>query len=233
MKPIITILHQHQGAIRARGIAVIIDVLRASSTVCYLAAAGAGRIWAVADAASAKDLSRTHGPVMLIGERYGRRMPGFDWGNSPSQLKAAALADRTVVFTTSNGTRGLAAAQFAEEILTGGFVNAGAVVAYIRDRAASQVSLVCMGSGGRPALEDTLCALYLKAALAGKPLAFEPLRQAILRSSAAAIFKQGDCADMPSEDLKLCLDLDRFDFVLRAGHGPEGVVALERIPVGR
>ena len=229
MKPVIDILHQHQGAIRARGIAVIIDVLRASSTVCYLAAAGAGRIWAVADEASARALSRTYGPVVLIGERHGRRLPGFDWGNSPSLLKGAALADRTVVLTTSNGTRGLAAARSAEEILTGGFVNAGAVVAYIRDRAASQVSLVCMGSGGRPALEDTLCAVYLKAALEGRPLSFAPLRQAILRCAGAAIFRQGDCVDMSPEDLQLCLELDRFDFVLQAVQDSKGVIALERV----
>jgi len=229
MKPTITILHQRQGAFRARGIAVIIDVLRASSTVCYLAAAGAGRIWTVADEASAKALSRTRGPVVLIGERHGRRLPGFDWGNSPSLLKAAVLANQTVVLTTSNGTQGLAAARSAAEILTGGFVNAGAVAAYIRDRAASQVSLVCMGSGGRPALEDTLCALYLKAALEGRPLAIEPLRQAIGRSTGAAIFKRGDCADMPPDDLRLCLELDRFDFVLRAVQELEGVIALEPV----
>lgn len=233
MKPTITILHQREGASRARGIAVIIDVLRASSTVCYLAAAGAGRIWAVADEAAAKALSRAHGPVVLIGERHGRRLPGFDWGNSPSLLTGAALANRTVVLTTSNGTQGLAAAQSAEEILTGGFVNAGAVVAYIRDRAASQVSLVCMGSGGRPALEDTLCALYLKAALAGKPLSFAPLRQAILRGSGAAAFRQSDGKDTPFEDLALCLDLDRFDFVLRVTKGPMGAIALERVTAVR
>lgn len=233
MNLIIDILHQRQGAIRAQGIAVIIDVLRASSTVCYLTAAGAGRIWAVAHEASAKALSRMHGPVVLIGERHGRRMPGFDWGNSPSLLKGVALAGRTVVLTTSNGTRGLAAAQSAEEILTGGFVNADAVVAYIRDRSASYVSLVCMGSGGRPALEDTLCALYLKAALEGRPLSFAPLRQAILRGIGAKLFKSGDCVDMPPEDLNLCLDLNRFDFVLRATRGPEGGVALERLSVGQ
>ncbi|MBI5894480.1 MAG: 2-phosphosulfolactate phosphatase [Desulfobacterales bacterium] len=230
MKPIIEIRHQSRGATQARGIVVVIDVLRAFSTVCYIAAAGARRIWAVADGASALALFLSHGPAVLIGERHGRRLPGFDWGNSPSLLQAAALANQAVIFTTSNGTRGVVAARYADEILTGGFVNAGAVAAYIRDRKASHVSLVCMGSDGRPALEDTLCALYLKATLEGKALAFEALRRAILRGSGAAIFKKSDCADMPPEDLKLCLDLDRFDFVLRAVQGPEGVVALERVP---
>ena len=230
MEPIIDILHQSQGPIQARGMAVVIDVLRAFSTVCYLAAARPACIWATADGASARALSRTHGPAVLIGERHGRRMPGFDWGNSPSLLQGAALADKALIFTTSNGTLGLAAARFADEILTGSFVNAGAVASYIRHRTVSHVSLVCMGSGGRPALEDTLCALYLKAALEGKPLAFEPLRRAVLRGSGAAAFQKSNCADMPFEDLKLCLDLDRFDFVLRAVQGPEGAMALERVP---
>jgi 2-phosphosulfolactate phosphatase len=230
MNPVIDILHQHQGAARARGIAVIIDVLRASSTVCYLAAAGAGRIWTVADEASARALSRTRGNAVLIGERHGRRVPGFDWGNSPSLLKGAALTGRDVIFTTSNGTRGLAAVQCAEEILTGSFVNANAVVAYLRSRRNKRVSLVCMGSGGRPALEDTLCAIYLHAALKNRPFAFAPLRAAILRGAGAAPFKQADCADMPPEDLSLCLALDRFDFVLKAIKDSAGVIALERVP---
>jgi 2-phosphosulfolactate phosphatase len=141
------------------------------------------------------------------------------------------LAGRTVIFTTSNGTQGLAAAQQAEEILTGGFVNAGAVAAYIRGRAPSRVSLVCMGSGGRSAVEDTLCALYLRAAIRGMPLDFESLREKIVASSAAAKFRTGDCADMPADDLALCLALDRFGFVLRAVPGPGSGMALERIAI--
>jgi 2-phosphosulfolactate phosphatase len=233
MKPTIDILHQVKGAARARGIAVVIDVLRAFSTVYYIAAAGAKHIWTTVDRDSALHLSRAQGPAVLVGERQGRRMPGFDLGNSPSRLAGASLAGLPVIFTTSNGTRGLAAACAADQVLVGSFVNAGALADYIRGRNASRISLVCMGSGGKPALEDTLYALYLKASLEGKPLAFEPLRQAILRGSAAVAFKASNCEDMPPEDLELCLDLDRFDFVLRATRSQEGFVALERWPIGR
>lgn len=229
MQPKVEISHHCQGAARARGIAVVIDVLRAFSTACYVAAAGARHIWAVADSAEALRLAHSHPQAVLIGERDGRRIPGFDWGNSPSLLRGADLAGRTVLFTTSNGTLGLAAAQQAEEILTGGFVNAGAVAAYIRGRAPSHVSLVCMGSGGRPAVEDTLCALYLRAAVTAVPMDFGPLRDAILRSAGTARFNAAGCADMPPEDLDLCLTPDRFGFVLRAGPGPDRSVALARI----
>ncbi len=229
MNPTIEILHQIQGASRARGIAVVIDVLRAFSTACYLAAAGVGHIWATSDRASALRVAQTHGPAVLVGERRGRRIPGFDLGNSPSRLCGMSLADRTVIFTTSNGTRGLAAACAADEILAGSFVNAGALVAYLRGRRARHVSLVCMGSGGRPALEDTLCALYLRAALLHRPLSFPLLRAAIVRGSGAAAFMRGDCPDMPLQDLALCLAIDRFDFVLRAVRNPAGLIALERV----
>lgn len=231
MKPTIEILHRIQGAARARGIAVVIDVLRAFSTACYIAAAGAGRIWIAADRGSALHLSRTFGPAVRVGERQGRRMPGFDFGNSPSRLAGVRLAGRPVIFTTSNGTRGLAAACAADQVLAGSFVNAAALVAYVRGQSPRRVSLVCMGSGGRPALEDTLCALYLKAALEGRPLAFAPLRAAILRGAGAVAFQRADCADMPPADLALCLAKDRFDFVLRAVTDPAGAMCLEPVPV--
>jgi len=227
----IKILHHAQGASSARGIAVVIDVLRAFSTACYLAAGGARRIWAVGDAESAQRLAQIHEDAVLIGERDGRRIPGFQLGNSPYRVRQTEWSGRTVLFTTSNGTRGLAAAWASaavSEVLCGSFVNAGAVIDYIRRRAPADICLVCMGSNGHPAIEDTLCALYLRAALVGRPMDYAPLRIKILRDRSVD-FQDRDSEDMPAQDLELCLALDRFAFVLRAAPGEGGSVALERL----
>ena len=214
MVPVIKILHSLQGAAQARGLAVVIDVLRAFSTACYVAAGGASRICTVADADGARRLKRLHPQAILLGERGGYRIPGFDMGNSPSQAIHINWSGRTAILTTSNGTMGLAAANHADEVVTGSFVNAGAIVSYIRQRAPSMVSLVCMGSNGEPAIEDTLCALYLVAALKGNPLDFASLKRAVMAGGSVAKFIASESPDIPFEDLNMCLALDLFGFAL-------------------
>lgn len=215
---------------KAEGLAVVIDVLRAFSTVCYLAAKGISPILAVGDSTMAHRLKRRFKSSLLLGERGGYRMSGFDLGNSPfAVMKDGPWLGRSAIVTTSNGTCGLLSASRKAEAITGSFVNAGAIVDYIRHIQPRVVTLVCMGSGGRPAIEDTLCAVYLRAGLLGNEVPFQRFRQLILERGRLAPFHDPACRDMPIEDLDLCLDLDRFNFVLRAGRGPEGSIALERI----
>jgi len=221
-------------AAQAEGLAVVIDVLRAFSTACYLSSAGAGPIWSVSTRAAALRLRQRHPSALLMGERGGCRVPGFDLGNSPAQVVAEGpWPGRSVVMTTSNGTRGLTAVTRAATALTGSFVNAGAIVAYIRRRAPAVVTLVCMGSGGRPAIEDTMCAVYLRSRVMGDDLPFDPIRQLILGRGRLVRFYDPACPDMPLADLDLCLVANRFDFVLQAEEGPEGVVQLVRVDMPR
>jgi len=215
---------------KAEGLAVVIDVLRAFSTVCYLAAEGAHPIWAVGDATMARRLKRLFPSALLLGERGGYRMSGFDFGNSPLSLKRYGhWSGRAAILTTSNGTRGLLSASRKAIAITGSFVNAGAIAGYIRHLQPRMVTLVCMGSGGRPAIEDTLCAVYLRSRILGNEVPFQRFRELILARGRLAPFRDAACRDMPIEDLDLCLALDRFNFVLLAGRGPEGSTALERI----
>ncbi len=222
----IKIVHKAENT---EGLAVVIDVLRAFSTTCYLAAAGVHSIWAVDDRAAAHRLKRRFPSALLLGERGGYRMPGSDMGNSPLAVtKGGPWSGRPAIVTTSNGTRGLLAASRTASAITGSFVNAGAIVGYIRHIRPRVVSLVCMGSGGRPTIEDTLCAVYLRARLLGNEVPFQRFRDLVLARGRLAPFRDPDCRDMPIEDLDLCLDVNRFNFVLRAGRGPDGSVALER-----
>jgi 2-phosphosulfolactate phosphatase len=136
------------GARSARGLAVIIDVFRAFSLAPYAFARGARAIVPVAGVEEARDLKRQHPDWLLIGERHARPLPGFDSGNSPADLERFDLRDRTLIHTTHSGTQGLAAASGADEVITGSFVNAGAIVSNSRKRAPEVVTIVPMGMRG-------------------------------------------------------------------------------------
>lgn len=219
-----------EGAGRAAGTAVIIDVFRAGSFACYALAAGAERIVPVADLETAYALRRDHPDWVLAGERGCIRPQGFDLGNSPSEVAKAALSGKTVVHATTAGTKGLAAAikAGADEVLTCAFVNMAATAAYLAAKTPEIITIVAMGKAGEmPAPEDDLCAMYLKNELEQVPNVFPAIVKHLRQSASADIFF-GESAIVPQEDFDLCLSLDAFDFALRAATGPDGLVALRR-----
>ncbi|MFM8377823.1 MAG: 2-phosphosulfolactate phosphatase [Planctomycetia bacterium] len=145
----------------AGGIAVVIDVLRASTTMITALAHGATHVVPVANVTEARRLATEAGPAALLGgERGGVRIPGFDLGNSPLEYTPDRVGGRTVVITTTNGTAALAASRGAREILIGAIVNCTAVAAAIRRlaRDGDHVHLVCAGTDGRVSAEDVLAA---------------------------------------------------------------------------
>lgn len=163
-----TIFHLIDGAKRAEGLTVIIDVFRAFSMECWLYDLGAKEI---RPTGSIEDTFawRKKGPdCILAGERQGKKIEGCDLGNSPSSVDPEIVRGKRIIHTTSAGTQGIVNAVHADEILTGSFVNAKATAAYILEKAPEKVSLVCMGKAGvEPAEEDELCAVYLRSLLAG------------------------------------------------------------------
>ena len=212
----VRILQLVEGARAARGLTVVIDVFRAFSVEAYLMAKGAEKIYPVGDADLAYRLKEEHPEYLLAGERHGRIMPGFDTGNSPSELAALDIAGRTVVHTTSAGTQGIANALYADEILGCSLVNAKATADYIRKSGAVTVSLVCMGLMAKaPTEEDTLCAEYIKSLLEGKPMELSDEIEMLKHTSGAKFFDPAQNEVFPKEDFLLCTDVDRFDFVLK------------------
>jgi 2-phosphosulfolactate phosphatase len=161
----------------AGGIAVVIDVLRASTTIITALANGAARVRPVADVAEARTLAAALGPDTLLGgERGGVRIDGFDLGNSPAEYARDRVAGRSIVITTTNGTAALAACRGAREILVGALVNRSAVAAAVRRLATAagvaDVHLVCAGTDGEVTAEDVLAAgAILDAALRDDPAA--------------------------------------------------------------
>lgn len=218
------------GARHAQGLTVVIDVFRAFSTACYAIAAGAERIIPVAGLDEAYALKHAHPDWLLMGERDCIKQPGFDFGNSPAEVENANLAGRTIVHTTSAGTQGLAAAMAApevSEVLTGGFVNLGATLEYVRARAPETVTLVAMGTAGHTrSAEDDLCAMYMKNALEGVPNRFEAIQTYLRTIESAQKFFDPKADYAPERDFELCTTLDRFDFALAAGRGEDGLLIL-------
>lgn len=140
------------------GIAVVIDVLRATTTLAYAFQNGMSRVVPCETVDEARDVrARLGDHILLGGERGGEMIPGFDLDNSPKAWSADAVADREVAFTTTNGTRALLHSVRAERVITAAFANRTAVVRQLQSSEQS-LHLVCAGTDGNVAIEDCLCA---------------------------------------------------------------------------
>lgn len=144
-----------------RTVCVLLDELRASSTIVRILERGAAAVIPAASLAEARRLARAHDAV-LAGEQRVVRAPGFDHGNSPAEVMAAdGLAGRTVVLSTRNGTAVLRALPPADPIVVGCLLNATAVARAALDLARAQgadVGIVCAGRRGAFALDDAIAA---------------------------------------------------------------------------
>jgi 2-phosphosulfolactate phosphatase len=146
------------GALRG-GVAVVIDVLRASTTIVHALANGASAVVPVAEVDEALRVAANlgRGSVLLGGERGGIRIEGFNLDNSPLAYSRDVVAGKTVVFTTTNGTRALLRSSHADRILIGAFTNLDAIVASLVSET-RPVHIVCAGTDGHITGEDALCA---------------------------------------------------------------------------
>ncbi len=211
----IEIARLEEGARAARGVAVIIDVFRAFTTAAHAFASGAEAIFVVDDTRTAFHLRDTGRADFCIGEAGGRRIDGFDFGNSPQAVSEADLSGKTLAQKTSNGTRGLVAAAGADVLYTGAFVTAAATVRRIRALNPDSVSIVAMGAAERPAAEDEICALYHRALLQGiapDKTALSTLTASLVPPPNPDLVASGD---YPPLDRDLALTADSLDFAIR------------------
>lgn len=141
------------------GVAVVIDVLRATSTIIYALAAGAECVVPCGEIDEARRIAEQAPPagVLLGGERGGLKISGFDLGNSPAEYDSTRVHGNRIVMTTTNGTRALICAREARRILVSAVVNLGAVANALRGESGG-IHLVCAGTDGKITLEDVLCA---------------------------------------------------------------------------
>ena len=215
----------------ATGLAVIIDVFRAFTVEPYLIYNGIEKIIPVGDKELAYKLKEENNDYILIGERKGIKLPGFDFGNSPTKIKNENFIGKIAVHTTSCGTQGIVNAVNADEIITGSLVNAKAIVEYIKKNKFEDVSIVSMSRPNEnPFDEDELCANYLKSLLEDKPL--ENLKDEIAKlklTTGKRFFENND--ELPEEDFYLCTEVNKFNFVLKVNRDKNGLFYMEKIKI--
>jgi len=205
-----------EGAKQATGVAVIIDVFRAFTVEAYLMNNGAEKIIPVGDMQIAYNYKEKNPDAILVGERHGKILPGFNYGNSPSQIENINFANKIIVHTTSAGTQGIVNAKNAKEILTGSLVNAKAIAEYIKKNNYEDVSLVCMGlEAVEQTEEDKLCAEYIKSLLEDKPIELKNEIDKLKITSGAKFFDRKQQEVFPEKDFYLSTEVDKFDFVLK------------------
>ncbi len=151
----------------AAPLGIVIDVLRATSTICQAFAAGFERIVCVGEVEEAR--ARSGPGVALAGERGNLRPEGFDFGNSPREF-AEHHGAGTLVLTTTNGTRLLlAAAARCDAVVVASLLNLDAVTERVLAGGADEVAILCAGVEGAFAVDDAYVAGVIAAALAGEP----------------------------------------------------------------
>ena len=178
------------GAPLERRTALVVDVIRASTTVVAACAAGCRRIVPARDRAAALRAADALGAagVLLAGERHGETIAGFDLGNSPLEYTADRVSGRTVVLTTTNGTAAMLEAQRAAGAGVAALTNLEAAARW----AAAQgrdVTVLCAGEGGQLSLEDAVCAGLLVEALAGAGCADEAERRRHRRAAGGQLLR--------------------------------------------
>ncbi len=207
-------------AARAGSRVVVVDAFRASTTVSVLVSKGAG----VIPVASIEE-ARAAEADFRVGERGSMKVAGFDFGNSPTEVKAAEIpSGSTVVLSTTNGTRVIEAAAGAPSILTGAFVNAGAIAEELaRGDSGAEVVVVGCGWEGHHASEDEAAAGAIlhrlrqrgtrldERARRAVDLYLNRPRRALLNNSAARRLKRVGY----EADLDFCLVEDILDVVPR------------------
>lgn len=141
---------------KIRGAAcVVIDVLRASTTITTALAHGCAGVIPVETPEEARKIAAERN-CLLGGERGGVRIEGFDFGNSPLEYVAEGVSGRLIAFTTTNGTRAIRACSEAPLVVVASFLNGSAVVRFLNS-CEERIIIVCAGTRGAPSIEDTVC----------------------------------------------------------------------------
>jgi len=215
-----------EGARRAKGVVVIVDVFRAFTTAAVALARGADRIIVVPEVDEALRLRGEGAGDLCVGEVNGIRPEGFDFGNSPHELMDADLAGKVVILSTRAGTVGVKAAARATEIYGGSLVVAGATARLIRRRQPAEVTIVAMGWNAAVRTdEDELCALYLRNLMQGRRPDPEAVRKLVLAGGEAPKFHDPAQPHFHPGDLEIALEIDKYDFAVRIFKEGEFLVA--------
>jgi len=224
----IKIIYGFKNAYKAKGLTVVIDVLRAFTTACFIIGNEAKEIIAIANLKLAYQLKQQHPSWLLIGERMGVKQTGFDFGNSPLEIENVSFKNKTVILTTSLGTQAINLVSQASEIITGAFVNVQAVINYIKKKNPQHVSLVCTDAEFKDD-EDIMLAKYIQGQLKNNPLDFNQIKKHLHNLPQLKQFLAHPLSSTYPQDFRLALELDRFDFILKAERNNNNLIVLKKV----
>jgi len=200
------------GARRARGLVVVIDVLRSFTVSAYALAGGARECLLVRTTAEARALHEKIGGSLICAEEDALPVPGIPISNSPTQIKAADVRDRVLVQRSSAGTTVMSAAESANMLYAASLVVARATARACMLNQPPEVTLIA--SADHP--EDHACASYIEGLLRGEEPDPVALLQPLRESARFARAMSGAWPGFPPTDLDLALAPDRFDFAMPA-----------------
>jgi 2-phosphosulfolactate phosphatase len=224
---------------------IVIDVIRATTSITVMFDRGATRVFAANTVEQAREGASIHAGRLLCGERHALPLPDFDYGNSPAQFAQLDLAGRELILTTTNGSRAFYACSEQSVRLAGCFYNAQAVTAqalrFAQERH-SNIAIICAGELGYFALDDATCAGYLAQELQRQYPAIQ-VHESVL--AATAIYQsyapprmlevgasaQSVIAANLGEDLDVCTHIDGSKSVpMVTGKEPDtGLLSIVRI----
>ncbi|MGM0587525.1 MAG: 2-phosphosulfolactate phosphatase [Bacteroidota bacterium] len=207
--------------------AVIIDVLRATSTITTAIQHGAKGVIAVEDMSDASKIAQNLDPsrYLLCGEKDGVKIDGYHLGNSPLEYTEDAVKGKTLIINTTNGTKAISRSAMASHVYIGSFLNLSAVVDQLKDTE-EEIVLVCAGWRNRLSLEDMLCAGQIihelhngklpEQARDGARVAhclyekYGPEMPEVIQESNHAVRLKGI---VDGNDIDFCSQVDKFDIV--------------------
>jgi 2-phosphosulfolactate phosphatase len=215
-----------EGARRARGTVVIVDVFRAFTTAAIAFSRGATKIIMVAEPPEALALREQGLGEFCVGEVNGIRAEGFDFGNSPFEMTKADLEGRTIIQSTRAGTVGVAAATGADTIYVAALVTAKATAHAILHDAPGRVTIVAMGWNASVRTdEDELCALYLRNVMQGREPDTAALQTLLGTSGEVGKFNDPAQPHFHPQDCQWALDVNHFDFAIAVAKEDDLLVA--------
>jgi len=210
-------------ASKAKGLCVVIDVLRAFTTAAYAFSRGAKEIILVSTKEEAFKKHVQNPSLMLMGEEHGLQIPGFHFGNSPFQLQKEDLFGQTLVQRTSAGTQGAVTCTQNSGMLLASFVVAEATIRHIQKINPSELSFIVTGT--KDGDEDLAFAEYASMRLQGKNVDLEPYLQRVQNSPSGRLHCDPLIPELPKEDLDLALQANRFSFAMEVTKNGNDLVA--------
>jgi len=210
--------------------AVVVDVLRATTVMVYALAAGCDAVVPCGEIEEAKATAASlpAGSALLAGERHGLPIPGFDLGNSPGEFTREVCGGKTLVMTTTNGTRAIVASLEAKRVYIASFANLRATseqvsVQFLEKDHGDSVHIVCSGTEGHISLEDSLLAGALTNRIAA-------VSDFMVGSELAALFGNDEALMVVSQwsEVERRLEKRSLSSVLSLGRGGQNVQRIGR-----